>query len=196
MIVRKTATKVKNGRVQKKNRTAKTPSYWNTYQDDIQIDIEKPGKGYKHFLKKSDIKKFLEILPEKEILYKELDAVVLAEGGYSCNGWYKNGVICICAWEKDMTVAYIRSHFDAHKRIFDKLNVKYKYDGDAVICDFTENQIKAYQLLHIFLHELGHHFDRINTSTRKIARGENYAENFAFKYEDIIWNRYFDCFQW
>lgn len=56
MFARRTATKVKNGSVQKKNRHAKTPNYWNTYQDEIQIDIEDPGKGYKHFLKKRDIK--------------------------------------------------------------------------------------------------------------------------------------------
>ncbi len=52
---RKTTPKVKNGRVQRKNRHELTPNYWNTRQDSIQIDIENPGKGYKHFLKKRDI---------------------------------------------------------------------------------------------------------------------------------------------
>lgn len=72
--------------------------------------------------------------------------------------------------------------------------VKYKIKKDSVICDFTENQIKAYFCLHIFLHELGHHHDRINTKSGRIARGEGYAESYALEYEEIIWNRYFDYF--
>lgn len=74
------------------------------------------------------------------------------------------------------------------------MGVKSQVKKDHVICDFTENQIKAYLLLHIFLHELGHHHDRINTRLKRIARGEKYAESYAFKYEEIIWNKYFEYF--
>ena len=42
MFARRTATRIKNGTVQRKNRHTKTPNYWNTYQDEIQIDIENP----------------------------------------------------------------------------------------------------------------------------------------------------------
>lgn len=93
-----------------------------------------------------------------------------------------------------MTKEYSLGYFKAHKEIFDRLEVRYILKEDFVICDFTENQIKAYLLLHIFLHELGHHHDRINTKSRKNARGENYAESYALKYEEIIWNKYFECF--
>ena len=93
---RKTTPKVKNGRVQKKNQYRLTPNYWNTHQDVLQIDIEKPGKGYKHFLKKRDIIKFLQVLPNWEELNIELNAVILAEGG-GPDGWYSRGVIAICA---------------------------------------------------------------------------------------------------
>lgn len=194
MYARKTATKIKDGRVSNKNRNTKTPNYWNAYLDDIQIDIENPGKGYKHFLKKRDIKQFLEILPNREEIDIELNAVLLARGSFYTDGWYERGVIGICAWEKEMTKEYSLGYFNAHKKIFEKLGVEYKMKKDCVICDFTENQIKAYLLLHIFLHELGHHHDRINTRSRKIARGENYAEGYAFKYEGIIWNKYFEYF--
>jgi hypothetical protein len=45
---------------------------------------------------------------------------------------------------------------------------------------FTEGQARAYQLLHILPHELGHHHDRITTrSRRRSARGEPYAEAYA-----------------
>ena len=71
MFARRTATRIKKGTAQKKNGHTLTPNYWNTYQDDIQIDIENPGKGYKHFLKKRDIKQFLEILPNRGENYAE-----------------------------------------------------------------------------------------------------------------------------
>lgn len=139
---RKTAPKVKGGRVQKKNRHALTPNYWNTRQDILQIDIESPGKGYNHFLKKRDIIEFLEILPNWKEINIEFDAILLAEG---------------------------------------------------VVCYFTERPIKAYQLLHILFHEIGHHHDRITTKSKNnSARGEEYAESYAGKYEKKIWNKYFE----
>lgn len=192
---RKTSPKVKNGKVQKKNCHRQTPNYWNTRQDTFQIDIEKPGKGYKHFLKKRDIIKFLEILPNWEELNIELDAVVLASGG-GVDGWYNNGVIGICAWEKDKSSFMNKGYFYDHKEIFNRLHVSYEIKSKGVLCHFTEGQIIAYQLLHIFLHELGHHHDRISTKEKVVVpRGENYAETYALKYEQIIWNKFFEVFK-
>ena len=193
---RKTTPKVKDGRVQKKNRHDLTPNYWNIRQDELQFDTQKPGKGYKHFLKKRDIIQFLEILPNWQELQIELDAVILAEGG-GADGWYSNGVLAICAWEKDKTVSMNQGYFTDHKDIFDRLDVEYEIKKSGVICHFNEAQIIAYQLLHIFLHELGHHHDRINTKYRNdnAPRGEQYAEDYALKYEQIIWTRFFETFR-
>jgi len=194
---RKSAPKVKNGRVQKKNRHELTPNYWNTRQHTVQIDVEKPGKGCKHFLKKRDIVKFLGLLPNWEEVSVGLDAVVLATVEAGCDGWYSNGVIGICAWDQNKTIETSASYFEDHQAIFDRLNVEYANTKNGIICHFTDHQIIAYQLLHIFLHELGHHHDRISTKhpTSNIPHGEDYAENYAFKCEKIIWNRFFECFE-
>ncbi|MDH6308949.1 hypothetical protein M2451_001593 [Dysgonomonas sp. PFB1-18] len=193
---RRTATKVKNGRVQKKNNHKLTPNYWNTRQDVLQIDVEPAGKGYKHFLKKRDIIKFLEILPNWEEIDIDLNAIVLARGEYNTAGWYySKGVIGICAREKDTTQYLNLNFFYDHKDLFDRLELRYEMKKDYVICHWEEYQIRAYLLLHILLHEMGHHHDRITTKSKKyIARGEEYAESYAIKYEKIIWNRYFECF--
>jgi len=192
---RKTTPKVRDGRVQKKNRHTLTPNYWNTRQDNVQLDIENPGKGYKHFLKKRDIVKFLEILPHWEEIEVEFDAILLAQGG-GPDGWYSNGVIGICAWDKNMTCSLNKSYFIEHKDLFERLGVKYEIKKDGVIGYFEEVQIKAYQLLHILLHEIGHHHDRINTESKiSIPNGEKYAEIYAVKYEKIIWNKYFEVFK-
>lgn len=189
---RKTTPKVKNGKVQKKNRHTETENYWNTRQDTLQIDKESPGKGYKHFLKKADIIEFLEILPNWNEIEIELDAILLAQGG-GADGWYNDGVIGICAWDKNMTSSIDKEYFNEHLDLFKRLEIKYEIKKETVVCHFNDKQIKAFQLLHVLLHELGHHHDRINTKNKnKIGRGENYAESYAEKYEKKVWSKYFE----
>ncbi len=64
------------------------------------------------------------------------------------------------------------------------LGVRGEIRGNHCVCHFSDWQVRAYQLLHIFLHELGHHHDRYADN------GEDYAEHYARKYESAIWDRY------
>ena len=62
-------------------------------------------------------------------------------------------------------------------------------------CRFEESTVRAYLLLHIFLHELGHHYDNITTPYKGwTVRGEVYAEEYALRYEQQIWSKYCDVF--
>ena len=66
---------------------------------------------------------------------------------------------------------------------------------DDVFCGFTESTARAFQLLHILLHELGHHHDLITTrSRRKASRGEKYAEGYALLHSALILDRYVEKF--
>ncbi len=190
---RKSTPKVIGGVVLRKNNHKKTPNYWNTKQQNVIIDVEKPGKGYKHFLKKRDVLKFIEIIPNWAEISKSLDAIVLASSDIECDGYYNNdGVVCISAWEKEMDIWIKESYYRGHKELFERLGVKTtERENNTFYCEFNEDQIKAYQLLHILLHELGHHVDRIRTKSKiTAARGEQFAEDYAFKYEKIIWQAY------
>lgn len=65
--------------------------------------------------------------------------------------------------------------------------------------EFPENTIpafrRAYQLLHVLLHELGHHHDRMTTKRKQQAsRGEAYAERYANHYASTTWERYWEEF--
>ncbi|BBM86866.1 hypothetical protein [Candidatus Uabimicrobium amorphum] len=63
------------------------------------------------------------------------------------------------------------------------------------LCKFTRETIRDYQLLHILLHELGHHQDCTTTPGKGyLIRGEEYAEIYARKYEKSIWDTYFAVF--
>jgi len=187
-IQRKTAPKVRDGSVQKKNRHAPTPSYWNTRQIVPVIDKERPGRGHKHYLRKEHLARFIHMLPDWDELAKGLDAVILARGG-GPEGWFDDGVIGICAWPRDPHYIVDAAYFAEHSDIFERLGVRSSARGHEFECVFSESQIRAYQLLHIFLHELGHHHDR---STN---HGEWYAEQYARKYEARIWNQYLNEFE-
>ncbi len=63
--------------------------------------------------------------------------------------------------------------------------------GPNYLCKFTQFSVKAFQLLHVFLHELGHHYDKMTTgSKREASRGEHFAEEYAVKNEEVIWEGY------
>jgi hypothetical protein len=193
---RKSAPRVIGGTVSRKSDAATTPSYWNTKQDDVVIDVQKPGSRYKHFLRKRDILKFLNLIPNWEELSFGLDAIVLTTGGVDYDGIYdNNGVICLSAWEKNRDIGMNAEYFFGHKDLFDRLRIKSRKIQDGYYLEFSPEQIKAFQLLHVFLHELGHHVDRMRTkSQNQAARGERFAETFAFEHEKQMLIKYQDAF--
>ncbi len=59
-------------------------------------------------------------------------------------------------------------------------------------CYFTMKKAKAFMLLHVFYHELGHHYDRITSKGQAwCKRGENFAENFAFEMMAKVKEKYY-----
>jgi hypothetical protein len=192
---RRATPKVTGGKVQKKNRHALTPNYWNTVQRVPVIDKERPGRGYRHLLTKKDILEFIEIVPEWDELSTGLNAVLLAPGENNLDGWYGDGVIGICAWDRDIWREVSKPYYHEHEDVFSRLGVESKRQGNFHVCKFTEGTARAYQLLHIFLHELGHHHDRMTTKRKMFTgRGEGYAEDWAIKYEQIVWDSYLKKF--
>jgi len=190
---RRQTPKVKDGRVQKKNRHALTPNYWSHAPKVPVIDKERPGQGYKHFLRRPDILTFISILPEWDELSKGLRAVILAQGGDGYDGsYYHKGVVEICAWPREKWVEANKDWYSKHQELLQRLEIVCeKLQNGLMLCKFNVSQIRAYQLLHIFLHELGHHHDQMTTRSKwRPARGENYAETYAFAYEQEIWQRY------
>ena len=68
-------------------------------------------------------------------------------------------------------------------------------DDVEVQCWFTKKTAGAFQLMHVFLHELGHHYDCMQTKRKCCApSGEDYAENFANKLADRTWPAFYRRF--
>jgi hypothetical protein len=189
--VRRTTMRVRDGRVQRKNRTSKSPHIFQDTASIVLIERERPGSGYRHVVRRQDVRRFLSILPQWNDLSRGLTTIVLGRGERSM-GWYDRGVVAICAWEKEIEWDdCCPMFFREHRALFDKLAVRYEVSQQAIRVHFTAATARAFQLVHVLVHELGHHHDRMTSaSKRAAARGETYAEQYARQFEDEIISRY------
>jgi hypothetical protein len=85
-------------------------------------------------------------------------------------------------------------YFDAHQAIFERLGVSYDRLKEGVMCRFTEAQARAFMLLHVFMHEVGHHYDRIHQKHFDSTKGEDYAERFATSRFEQLFPSYVQVF--
>ena len=192
---RKTTPKVKNGAVQKKN------NHGITAKEKYVIDRITPDKGFKHVISKKDIHDFVDLIPDWNNISSGIESIILDRGNESFDGLYEHyyregtGTIWLSAWPQDLWVDFEEDYFREHQWHFDLFRVVYEKQGEAWVCHFTENQAKAFMLLHIFLHELGHHVDRLRSKNKnKIRGGEDFAETYANNLCKEIWPQYLSHF--
>jgi hypothetical protein len=123
---RRSAMKVRDGRVQRKNRSTTTANYLTHDMPELVIDRKNPGPGYRHLVSKDDLRRFLTILPNWNELQHGLNAVVLDHGYENCLGWYRPGVVALCAWDRSIVLDERDLAFvTEHREILDTLNVPY-----------------------------------------------------------------------
>jgi len=191
---RRTATKVKDGRVQRKNHHVPTG------HGGYVLERESPGRGFRHAVSKRDVQAFVDIIPDWHRYSERLERIVLATPVDSCDGAHEffyreeTGAIFLYAWREDFWIELPFPYFDAHLRIFEALGVAYSRNKGSVTCRFTEAQARAFMLLHVFMHELGHHYDRIHQKHLHSSKGEDYAERFATDRFDHLLTAYVAVF--
>lgn len=191
----KTAPGVRDGRVRRKNNWGRTPDCYSTPQLVPAIDRRRPGPGYRHLLLKRDIRRFVELLPHWADVSVGLDVIVLDRGGRGCDGWYDRGVLAVCAWERNLVYPLDPGWYAGHRDLLDRLGVSVTGGPEDPVAHWAQETARAYQLCHVFLHELGHHVDRMTTRPRKCSpRGEDWAEQYAWAYEVQVWDAYCDEF--
>ena len=184
--------RVRDGRVQKKNNWRLDPDdYFAVPQSEIRIDRRDPAVGRRHLITVAQLRSFLELLPDWDEVAVGLRAVVL-DSADDCMGWCAPGVVAVCAWEQELWWTDADPDFISdHTAIFDLLGVEPERLGDRWEIRWTEGQARAFQLLHILTHELGHHHDRMTTRTQAVAaRGEDYAERHAHRVMQDVWPAY------
>lgn len=178
---RRTAIKIKDGHVQRKNNHLPT-----THQGYV-LDRESPGPGFRHLLTKRDLQAFIDLIPDWDRLSTRLEKIIFATRSPSADGEYvfyhreETSCIFLYPWPEDLWMEFRTSYFDAHLDTFEKIGLSYDRSDEDVLCRFTESQARAFMLLHVFLHELGHHHHRLRKKHRRSALDENYAERFALQ---------------
>jgi len=139
--------------------------------------------------------RFIELLPDWDEIARELDAIVLAPGRGSHYGYYRPGVVHICAWPDELREDYSPRFYEERRPRIEFLGVPCEKQAGHIRLHWTEWTAGADQLLFTVLHELGHHHDALTTKQGGVAnRGENYAERYARQYTDVIWARYCKVF--
>lgn len=191
---RKTAPAVKNGVVQRKNRHARTAQA-------PMIFRARPEAGFRRVVTRTDVLRFIDLIPDWPELSIGLREIHLVGGELGWDGFYEfstespYSAILLAPWlseADDPDHVWAADYVEGHAETLDRLGVEraLRDDGDWHMT-FTDDQIRAWQLLHIFLHELGHHVDRMTTRRRReISRGEDFAERFAFERERRMWPEY------
>ena len=195
---RKTTPKVRGGKVQRKNRTDLSPDIFPWEPGNPTIWRQRPGEGYRHLLRIKDVENFLALLPDWAELSAGLRGVLIAEGEDDCMGWHNPGIVAICAWSREIAGYWTSDFVDEHRSVLQRLGVPLEpTDQDDYYVAWTETSARGFQLMHILLHELGHHHDRMTTRNQQRAgRGEDYAEQYALRYAERIWELYFAEFGW
>jgi hypothetical protein len=201
---RRTAMKVRDGRVQKKNRHTFTGTL------GCVIDRESPGRGFRHVLTKEDLRAFIELFPDWERVSTRLERIVLASCAADWDGLYefyhreKTGGIFLHAWPEELWIEVSPPYYFDHEAIFARLGVSatipWAKEGERIVkghvtCRFTEAQAQAFMLLHVFVHELGHHYFRLQQKHHSSGgSGEAYAEKFATSRWEQLYPKYVDVF--
>lgn len=105
---RRTATKVQNGRVRRKNNWDQTPGLWEL-QPHLSIRRERPDPGHRHVLLQRDIERFIELIPDWQELSRGVHVILLDGRRTDCDGWYDRGVVALTAWQRKMRYPVYRN---------------------------------------------------------------------------------------
>jgi hypothetical protein len=124
---RRTATKVKDGRVQRKNR------HRPTGHDGYVLHRESPGRGFRHVVTKRDVQAFIDIIPEWHRFAERLEHIVLVTGNHDWYGLYRfyhreeTGAIFLHAWADDLWMEIDTPWFEDHATIFESCGEGIRY---------------------------------------------------------------------
>jgi hypothetical protein len=184
--------------VQKKNNWVHDKGdYFSWRQSEIRLDRKDPGPGHRHVLTIAQVRAFLELLPDWDDIGVGLDAIVLDRGRSDAMGWYSEGVVALCAWPAHSGLWHEsdREWLEDNRTVLDLLGVAAEEIEGRVGLLWTEAQARAFMLLDVLPHELGHHRDLMTTRSRRhAARGEQFAAAYAREVLDAVWPAYANHF--
>jgi hypothetical protein len=188
---RKRSLRVFDGKVDFNNYWGVDLGDYRTHiQSEVHIHRRDPGPGRRHLLTVAHIREFTELLPDWDEIADALDAIVL-DHDPKLLGWYQGLVIGLCSWERDLWWPSCSPRFFAELReSLDLIGVEYAKRGGVYEIRWTEDQVRAFQLLTTFMHEVGHMMDALSGRRPGASRGEPFAERYAQRRMHELWPAY------
>src|SRR3954462_13679058 len=123
-IHRRTAMKVRDGRVLKKHNWRLDPGdYHALAQTEIRLDRRRPPDGSRHLITIAELRRFLALLPDWDEVAVGLDAIVL-DSATDCAGWCGPGVVAICAWPHDLWDWWSAEMLGGHRQVLERLGAE------------------------------------------------------------------------
>jgi hypothetical protein len=200
---RRTATKVRDGRVQRKNRWTPTPN--NAGGVGVSIERCRPGRGYRHVVTQDEVYDFIRLVPGWDEMSVKLNRIILDSGSSSSFGWFCRGTVALCAFPSNLIVGLSQNAYYRDADYYQRFGVDCRFqtekqpwepddgdefDGCYAVCRFTRAQARCFHLTRTLLHELGHHLDLISNRKRYCSRGEEFAERMRRELDAVVWPRY------
>jgi hypothetical protein len=160
-------------------------------QDEIRIDRRQAGQGYRHVVSVADVRAFVGLLPDWDDVAVGLRSIVIDRGASFAIGWYSPGTVALCAWQSGLWGETTAGWIADNESLLGLLDVAVeKRDGSHFIL-WTERQARAFMLLDVLPHELGHHRDLMTTMDYEDALAdEPYADEYAREVRDLVWPAY------
>ena len=185
---RKSAPGVKGGKVQKKNRAASSPDVYLHDFDSIVVQRIRPAKGFYHAVTPTDVRRFIRLIPDWDVVAAGIRAVILTPGDDDCYGRYHNaGIVKLDAWPRDES-AYVPMRKEWLVRA---MGIDLPHEGFGWSLRLGREQVRCFLLMGTFLHEIGHHVDRMSTRSRADASsGEPFAIDYEHRLQREIWDAF------
>lgn len=188
----KSSPRVRSGKQYRAEHAPPLQRDFNLARDCPEIFRKNPGPHHRHVLHIRHVREFLSILPQWHQLSVGLNTILLSPHREGCDGFHRPGLVALCAQPRSLEVLVTNEQYVAdHASLLTRLEVRMDKRPEGTVIRYTEASLRAFQLMHVLLHELGHHHDRMTTKSRKHAsRGEGFAETYATIHGELVWDRY------
>ncbi len=185
---RKSTPGVVDGRVKKKNRTALSPDPYESDLPSLEIRRMRPAKGYYHAVSVTDVRRMIALIPDWDEVAQGIRAVFLTPGGDDAYGRYNNaGIIKLDAWPR----SGIDPVLDRKRWLLAQIGIDLGSLKEGDLVQMNRDQARCFLLLGTFLHEIGHHLDRMSTrSKRDAANGEAVAVAYEHRRQQELYPAY------
>jgi len=188
-------TRIKGGRPKPKPNRSDHLRWFPGPPGRFRVVRKPPGRQRYHPAGAEEIERFVGLIPSWEEISCDLDGVMLCapwqEEYPDTEGLYGEHAIILFSWPRQPEERFRHSFTRQLPEVAGRLSLRERRKDRDYAVTWSPSQARAYVLLFVLLHEIGHHVDWLLCRRGRYARrGESFAEDWAADCRQRIW----DCF--